>query len=80
MILSDSVSQETMFEQKDHTGKIFIAKGDHFTHSSGDGELRRKSRHTISGIKGDHMLDEKLMSNIFSSVDVTVVTGQLWTQ
>ena len=37
-ILLDSASQVTIFKQKDHVGKIFIAKVNHCTNYSGDGK------------------------------------------
>ena len=70
VILSDNLSQATVFKQKDCVDNIFISKGNHWIHSSGDAELRIDLRCKIAGDKGDHALDEKLMSNILSLADV----------
>ena len=64
MILLDRTSQATIFKQKDCADNIFIAKGDDFSHSSDVGYSRRNLPHKISDIKGDLVLNEKLMSSI----------------
>ena len=65
VILLDSASQATMFKQKDCVENIFIAKGHQCIHSSDDGELCGDLRCKTADIKGDHMFDEKSMSNFF---------------
>ena len=67
----DSSSQVNIFKQKDCVDKKIISIGKHCIQSSGDGDSCSNLRCKISGIKGDHMLDEESMINILSLADVT---------
>ena len=67
----DSVSQVTIFNQKDCVDKIFISKGKHCIQSSSTGELCSNLRCKISGTKGDHVFEKESMRNIVSLVDAT---------